>query len=215
MGYGIGPIFNHHKFRCGYTLVGSDGEQFRPPVMFKELGVSWQRDFVMSGNQKQIVKFLRNLGDIPVTVPKGQKFIYVIIRQKAAKIRDEFSKAFGGAFAFGGVSGAGSMIVSNIGEIARYGVNPEQLADGASKMLNTLVKESTSLVNNMQIGDTAFDEWTSRARGPHAIIRLSAAKGGWSSHDDSVLVLPVKGMFEDKIQLTAANLGRIISTLSY
>lgn len=208
MGYGIGPIFNHHKLRYGYTAVGAKGEEMRPPVMFKELGVSWQRDFIVSGNQKQIVKFLLNLGDIPVTVPQGQKYIYIIFREKAAKIRDEFAKAFGGAFAPGGVSGAGSMIASNIGQVARYGANLEQLADPLSKITDKLIAEGTSLFNNMQLGDRGFDKLTSMARGPHVIVRLSAAQGGWSSHDDSVLQMPVK-------DLSARDLGHVIANVSY
>ena len=207
MGYGFGPIFNHHKLRYGYTTVGATGEEIRPPVMFKELGVNWQRDFIISGNQKQIVRFLMGLGDIPVKVPEGQKRIYLIVRGKAAKIRDELAKATGGLLAGG--SGVGSFLASNVsGLVAEHAQLAEPVAD--------LVSEATSFFNALEVPDKGFEKAVSKARGPHAIIRLSAAQGTWhGSHKDASLALPVeKDDRGTKEPLTAGDLGRVVASLS-
>lgn len=206
MGYGFGPIFNHHKLRYGYTTLGATGEEIRPPVMFKELGVNWQRDFIISGNQKQIVRFLMGLGDIPVKAP--EKWIYVIIRQKAAKIGDAMAKAAGGGLAGGGAPA--SFLASNVSGLA---ATHAELAEPVAE----LVKKSTSFFNSLGVSDKGFEKAVGMSRGPHAIIRLTAAQGAWrGSHKDSSLALPIeKDDLGTKAPLTAGDLGRVIASLSF
>lgn len=173
----------HESFTQGQwqhmQLVNNNADHLKAIVVGNQ-------DFVMTGTQRQIVKWLTEF-DRPIKCSAGfGNEVWIIFRERAPKISEEMQKAYGAAL---GVSGVGSLIFHGVGAFSASANTAFQAAasgDAASTVAGAAFNMSDINLDSM------LGKVVDKLIAPKVQVRLSCARGAYSSQlsKSSIVKIP-------------------------